>query len=1117
MDSHDTQVVDETESHDGQVEKPNLSVLGLDSGILDGIMNRLNGKTEVEKTQPIDKTQVVETEKGTQVIGKTQSTQIIGKTQPTQVIGKTQKVTQVIEKTEKPTQIIEKTQQSTQVIGKTQPVESLTVPVETSDEDEPVVRHRRHIAITEDDDSFKDTSTQKEISSSQKDGARNNDAPKDSTQTQANTTHTAPRSSKIKGIPLETYRKMTREQKIEARIKEKRQEREQEEEHEEQAEESSPEEKVAEPSDAHVTKSKTTKLDELADAVRQNELIKEASVTIRKSNKEKFTPKKLLEAFADSSDEESDTDQTFSASTHETPETSPKKAVKPSIPLNNYEEKLKEQAGKSMMVDLEESSESDDSDDSDNSYAYLGDKTKAFEIKHMISLKFRGTQKPKKTIKDLLRQETINQGKKLAEKRQVRTPKEKQQAANEQEIMDMMQAEIANNKRLAEKEQEKERRNRLILEGKLPMDDEYDQSEEEDMDDDDDDNDDGDEDNNNNNEEAKEKTPDRSDVEAGESTPEISFQMSPTAGSNPPASAVASLSAVFDQSEQTQGAFAKVEGVDVLRKLQGNEVKAGDISNIGNDTNDGDISNDISISKDDGEDTMDSALISITQPKESEVVNEKKRMLDSQNFLPETQADEAVEEAGDAKKQEVGKDEAKEHEMGKEEVKEHETVGNSEPAKIAESTQNDEIVDEDESTKKARVLAIREARKKQAQQEKARRKAYKEAGMGDMLEEEAVESEDEWQGAGGADGEGDDEGDSDDNALLDDATKIVVDKDKIRANLAAHDIEADSALVKKIYTDLKTGAFRKRRAHDGAYELDLSDDEDDYLREFYERRRKEYLEEQYMKNADLRQLAKNKKSHAFYETIATDSIKTASVDFEDSIDVKEALGDEDDDKNEKKDVSEQSQGHSARADDDDDDEILVRPRKKRCLTAAQVKSMISFLDDDDDDNNSNDTDDDIKDGEEDGAQEIRYIKKHSSVKIKRKLVAGKTKPVDLIQSTQSTQSIDDDDELDGGSGLLASKSFSLTSMFKKSKKLHPRYSTTTGHEVHNVTVTVGSRPSVHMKSSVSSLASKSFMESSLSIKGTKAQKIERSLRAVRKDDAIRHIYKSMSNFSDGWK
>ena len=1113
----------------------------------------------------------------------------------TQVIPKTQATTQKIAsglslKNQLTAQVIPKTQFLSQSVKATVPIESNEtigeevenedgngVQDEDVDEDEEIVTtHRRKGALAQLGDDSKSANV------------------KDKT-------------FEALGVPLEKYKRMTREEKINLRLAEKKKDREAKEKKKhkmsQEVSETKKDNKHAKAIDiksVELTSKKSRRktnpeMKKLANAVKQNALIRSSGLIIRKSDKTKFTPGKLLAAFESSSDEEEKDEKVFSEANKETPESSPKLVdqnvtVRPEntdkvyfvgkaggkksdirIPLGSYREHILEESGQEKMVDLDSDDDNDDDIDQEPSAT---DKKRLFDVKRMLSQKLTRKRERKKTIKDLLRQETLKQMIKLNKERQKRTTSgQKEDAANQKEIMEMMQQELERNKRLAKVEQEKERRNKMILQGKLPVEEELDESEIEDEEEDEDE-----DENKEKQEESEDGAENQKNTESDDESnsnhaaSEISFQI-PDASAIKANKASSMLADLFDQSTTSNKSFEGVQGVDVLRKLQDvdSNVSAHNSTLMSKDSEqfkddsttsewmDNSVVNNVSFA-----DIRDSKqdISKIDTGLESQVVQEKKKILDSQNFLPETQVDEADMATQPVAVDDDDDDDEKVHVSGRKRVLKaaQQDIKGGEDKDVDENENDDddddEIVYEDDETRKKRVELIKAARRKAIERENKQRRAFKEAGMGEMMENEAVESDDEWQGIGGADGEDPEVENSEDEKILDDASKIVVDKDKIRADLAKHDIKADDEMVKKIYTDLKTGAFRKRRARDGAYELELSDDEDEYMRQFYEHRRQEYLEKQYMKDANLRKLAKSQSSRAFYDTIASDSIRSASIKFEDSVDEVESpvdnpFEDNGKDKNEsvsggekdgngKKDGLFTKEGGNSREDssgdhgEDDDDDVLIRPKKRRKLTVNQVRSMISFLDEDEDqgegmlDGLSGDENGMLDD---DGAAEIKYIKKHMRVKIPRKLVgrteknqnaamgeSSKSNVISLEDRGESTQPISDDELEDAGVGLLAARTHSLASSFRKGKKKKARYSTTTGHEVHEVHVIIGSKPVAHSTGSVSSLtARRSFAMEKIQLKNGKAAKIAKSLKSVRHTETMMKIYKSMSSFDDGWQ
>ncbi|VEU23095.1 DEKNAAC104067 [Brettanomyces naardenensis] len=1094
------------------VDKPDLSVLGMDSSVLDGIMSRLNGKKgNTAASQTVTQVDAEVGSESTTPTADLPATQLLNQsvtqsaTQPvihpiTTFVESTQKISSIRVGTSlQPTQpIVGKTQsvQKTQSIQRTQPVQKTQI---VATEVIPTIETTGTQIIDSDDDDDVIIPQRRQLGHAI-------DATIDLGESQ---------ESDVNEDTIENYKDMTREEKVRARVERKERERRERREREEaemeaKLQEEEREEPVLPKIVPHL---KSAKLQQLAEAVKQNELIRKSTFVIRKTEKSKFTPSKLIENF--DMDSDSEDERLFSAKDgNQTPHSSPKAAEeleksvdRPmlSIPLGNYEQKLREEAGSREMISLD--SDNDSTGDEDDLLEAKADKQKVFEVKRKISAKKKGLKPRKKTIKDLIKEETTKQMRKIARERQSQFPEsdsgvsKEANVPDEREINKMLEEEIARSKKLAEIEKEKEERSKWILEGN---DEELDESEEENESEDNESEEDESEEKSGSEDEGKEDD-DKVHVESSIPDTQITFQL--TSGSTKAFKGLnMSLGDVFDQSEPVDKSFEGLQGVDVVRKLQNINSRTPETSfqeGWGENNTNGDTFNDGSFLQSVTEEPVEENKL------DPRTVDERKRLLASQNFLPDTQVDEgedSEEAPGDTLvDSEDDEDDEKVKVTANRRLRSTKLDSITEVAENA-SSGSDEEVYEDEETRKLRLFKIQEAKRRDRERRKALRKEFKEAGMAEVLENEAVESDDEWHGIGGEDGEGSDRENSEDEKLLDDSSKIEVDEDKIRANLAQHNVEADDELVKKIYRDLKSGAFRKRRAHDGAYELDLSDDEDDYMREFYERRRKEYLEQQYLKDAGLRELAKNQSSRAFYETIAGDAAKMSrkSVEFEEEVNGEER----EDDNPFGRDQSKRSSSKSEE-DEDDEDEVIVHPKRRR-LTAEQVHSMISFLEEEDQpevpDIDGLDSDD--------GVDEIKYIKAQSKVKL-RQLVAPKKKGDS--SNTQNVIDLEDDqkapDDTDGGFGLLATRSRSVTASFRHSETHRTRYSTTTGHEVHEVTVTVGSRPSLSSKGSVTSMTSRdSYLKNDFQLKSSKAARIEEILRSD--GGGLRKIYKSISGFEE---
>ncbi|RPA98586.1 hypothetical protein L873DRAFT_1790175 [Choiromyces venosus 120613-1] len=153
------------------------------------------------------------------------------------------------------------------------------------------------------------------------------------------------------------------------------------------------------------------------------------------------------------------------------------------------------------------------------------------------------------------------------------------------------------------------------------------------------------------------------------------------------------------------------------------------------------------------------------------------------------------------------------------------------------------------------------------------------SGAKEMVHEQAEESEDEYAGIGGAsDDEAGDGHDSDVEKMIDDEGKEVVDEDDIAAFWAEKDKAQDEKDVSKLFKDLQTGLFRKKRGAD--FDLDDSDDDDDgeARRRRAKRRQMAKLRKALMADGNIEKLAANPKKLAFLSAIE-DRDRDDEMDF----------------------------------------------------------------------------------------------------------------------------------------------------------------------------------------------------------------------------------------------
>ena len=188
------------------------------------------------------------------------------------------------------------------------------------------------------------------------------------------------------------------------------------------------------------------------------------------------------------------------------------------------------------------------------------------------------------------------------------------------------------------------------------------------------------------------------------------------------------------------------------------------------------------------------------------------------------------------------------------------------------------VMEEDENEKessgerkseevKEKKETVFDVMRKAAKKEKAAENFDKtKSGAREMVHEQAEESEDEYAGIGGAsDDEAGDGHDSDVEEMIDDEGKEVVDEDEIAAFWAEQDKAQDEKDVSKLFRDLQTGLFRKKRGAD--FDLDDSDDDDGEARRRAKRRQMAKIRKALMADGNIEKLATNPKKLAFLSAI----------------------------------------------------------------------------------------------------------------------------------------------------------------------------------------------------------------------------------------------------------
>ncbi|TPX16947.1 uncharacterized protein E0L32_003509 [Thyridium curvatum] len=173
-----------------------------------------------------------------------------------------------------------------------------------------------------------------------------------------------------------------------------------------------------------------------------------------------------------------------------------------------------------------------------------------------------------------------------------------------------------------------------------------------------------------------------------------------------------------------------------------------------------------------------------------------------------------------------------------------------------------------------------------AAEEKKKRKALeafskKKSKAKDMVEDQAEESEDEYAGLGGADGEdSDDESTASVKDMIDDETKGSRGDDaKLAGFYADRERASDEKQVEKLFRDITSGMLRRKRA--AGADFDGLSDEDDGGEARRRMKRRQFQKMQRALFADERvsKVAENPRNSAFLRTIEDRGSDDEDMDF----------------------------------------------------------------------------------------------------------------------------------------------------------------------------------------------------------------------------------------------
>ncbi|KAM7196532.1 MRC1-like domain containing protein [Naviculisporaceae sp. PSN 640] len=173
------------------------------------------------------------------------------------------------------------------------------------------------------------------------------------------------------------------------------------------------------------------------------------------------------------------------------------------------------------------------------------------------------------------------------------------------------------------------------------------------------------------------------------------------------------------------------------------------------------------------------------------------------------------------------------------------------------------------TTSKGATTAFEVMKEAAIKEKKAKARAEfdkKKSKAREMVDAEAEESEDEYAGLGGVDGEdSDDDGDLEE--IIDDQTKTTEsDERKLAALHADQERAADEKQVDKLFRDITTGMLRRKRGH-GDWD-DLSDDDDGgEARRRMKRQQFAKMQRALFADERISKVAENPRNQAFLRTI----------------------------------------------------------------------------------------------------------------------------------------------------------------------------------------------------------------------------------------------------------
>lgn len=201
------------------------------------------------------------------------------------------------------------------------------------------------------------------------------------------------------------------------------------------------------------------------------------------------------------------------------------------------------------------------------------------------------------------------------------------------------------------------------------------------------------------------------------------------------------------------------------------------------------------------------------------------------------------------------------------------------PTADEEGEKEAEEAEEDDTDIKEQIkMYERKLRLKELQSRK-KRHIMAQRGLNKIIEGEAEESEDEWHGLGGMDGELSDVANSEDEKMIDNSFNFDLNDAEVKRKFMEQYQIKDQKELEKLLDDIKNHRLTKRVRPNGL-DIELSDEEDEILAAY----RKQKLNEQRqraLQNKQSLHLSKTERAKAFFESMEEDSQRVIRIDDDD--------------------------------------------------------------------------------------------------------------------------------------------------------------------------------------------------------------------------------------------